>query len=205
MLEDAPTEATVTATVAGGKVTGLTVGHAGTGYLKAPAILISGGGGSGATASATIANGGIAAVHVTAGGKNYTSAPTVTVGGPTSKRVVTSLWSNDNTSVAGSEPGAAVSLQVVDKYYSALLGYTGLPHMAALPGDVLLNLDARVRVWAKTGAIFHQILPDQPLHTIAYAEQATYADKAGTVADGAISAAQIAERASPPPSLPTAL
>jgi hypothetical protein len=48
------------------------------GYSTPPAVIISGGGGSGATASCSIAYGEVVSVVVTNGGSGYTSAPTVT-------------------------------------------------------------------------------------------------------------------------------
>jgi hypothetical protein len=50
------TQATATATVAGGQVTGFTITNAGTGYVAQPTITLSGGGGTGATAVVTLTN-----------------------------------------------------------------------------------------------------------------------------------------------------
>ena len=74
--------ATAVATVASGKVTGITVTAQGYGYTSTPAVTITGGGGTGATAVATIANGQVTAISVTAQGSGYTSVPTVTVAAP---------------------------------------------------------------------------------------------------------------------------
>jgi hypothetical protein len=187
------TPATATAAFASGKVTGFNITNSGTGYTAAPTVTITGGGGTGARATAVLSNGMIASLHLVAAGSKYTSAPTVTIGAPTG-HVTTTLWSNDGTSVAGSEPLAAVPLQVVDSTYSAFLGYTGLLNMAALPSDVLSYMNARVRVWYKTAAEknFVEVVPDSPLQTVPYAEQASYATMAGAVPDGSITAAQIA-------------
>ena len=54
----------------------------GSGYIATPAVLISGGGGSGATASAVIKDGAVTAIIITDGGVGYTSAPTVTIDPP---------------------------------------------------------------------------------------------------------------------------
>src|SRR5688572_25685417 len=41
----------------------------------------------------------------------------------------TTFWSNNGSSVGGSEPGAAVALSVASGLYSVLLGDTSLPNM----------------------------------------------------------------------------
>lgn len=55
---------------------------AGTGYLFAPQITITGGGGSGATAYATIdGEGGLSGIVITNGGSGYTTTPTIVING----------------------------------------------------------------------------------------------------------------------------
>ena len=51
----------------------------------------------------------------------------------------TTFWSNDSTSVAGSEPTAAVSLAVSKGLYAVLLGDISLGNMSAIPARGLLN------------------------------------------------------------------
>lgn len=60
-----------------GRVTRARVTAGGSGYSSAPAVALTGGGGTGATAVATIANGAVASVRITNGGTGYTSAPAV--------------------------------------------------------------------------------------------------------------------------------
>jgi acrosin len=69
------TGATGVATIAGGRVTGVTITNGGAGYLS---VDFGGGGGSGATGVATIAGGRVTGVTITNGGLGYISAPTVT-------------------------------------------------------------------------------------------------------------------------------
>jgi hypothetical protein len=74
--------ASVTATVAGGAVTGFTGLVGGSGYINGALISFSGGGGTGAVAVATVTGGVITAITVFNGGTGYTSAPTVTISNP---------------------------------------------------------------------------------------------------------------------------
>jgi hypothetical protein len=78
----ATTNATATAVTDGDAITNVLIDHIGSGYINAPNITISGGGGSGATAVATIEDGSINTITVTAGGTGYTTAPTVTIEAP---------------------------------------------------------------------------------------------------------------------------
>lgn len=64
------------------RVTRVAVVAAGTGYVTAPAISFTGGGGTGAAAVATVAAGKITAITMTANGTGYTTAPAVVIGGP---------------------------------------------------------------------------------------------------------------------------
>jgi FtsP/CotA-like multicopper oxidase with cupredoxin domain len=62
-------------------LTGFTVQSGGSGYTT-PAVLISGGGGTGATATTRVSNGVITGVILTSPGTGYTTAPTVTFSDP---------------------------------------------------------------------------------------------------------------------------
>lgn len=64
-----------------GGVSAIDVTAAGDGYLAAPTVTITGGGGTGAEAVATIAAGKVTKITVTKNGKGYTSAPVVTLTG----------------------------------------------------------------------------------------------------------------------------
>src|SRR5262245_15395275 len=98
-----------------------------------------------------------------------------------------SFWSNNGTSVNGSEPGAAVSIAVVNGLYSVQLGDATLPNMMAIPGTVFNNADVRLRVWFNDGVSGSQLLtPDQRITSVGYAMMA------GNVPDGAITSAKIA-------------
>jgi hypothetical protein len=77
-----PRIATAVAQVVNGFVVGATVTDGGNGYTNAPAVTITGGGGTGATARATIANGAVTAITLLTTGNGYTSTPTITLAPP---------------------------------------------------------------------------------------------------------------------------
>lgn len=103
----------------------------------------------------------------------------------------TTLWSNDGTSVNGSEPGAAVSLTVVNGLYSVLLGDSALANMGAIPVIVFANPDVRLRVWFDDGTNGSQLLtPDQRLAPSPYLADGTVTT--ASLADGAVTTEKIA-------------
>ena len=62
-------------------ITGFSVSSGGSGYTT-PAVILSGGGGSGATATARVSNGVVLGIVLTNPGSGYTSAPSVTIRDP---------------------------------------------------------------------------------------------------------------------------
>lgn len=75
--------ATATATLTSGAVSAINITWSGQGYLTAPTVTITGGGGSGATAGTVVISGGqVTSIPVSAGGTGYTSAPTVSISAP---------------------------------------------------------------------------------------------------------------------------
>ena len=130
--------------------------------------------------------------RVAVGGVNFDS---VTAGQPglfkfalVSPDGTQTYWSNDGTSVAGSEPTAAVALTVNKGLYSVLLGNTAVPfNMNSISAAVFAHPDVRLRVWFSDGTNGSQMLsPDRRIASVAYAVIA------GEVADGSVSAAKIA-------------
>ncbi|MCW1884882.1 autotransporter-associated beta strand repeat-containing protein [Luteolibacter flavescens] len=63
----------------GSGVTSIPVTNGGSGYLAAPYVEITGGGGTGATAMASVTDGVVTSITVTSPGINYTSAPTINI------------------------------------------------------------------------------------------------------------------------------
>ena len=70
------------ATVTAGFVTGLTVTSGGSGYTSEPAVIFSGGGGSGASRKVILAGDKVALILVLTAGTGYTGSPTVMVEAP---------------------------------------------------------------------------------------------------------------------------
>ncbi|MHB8891823.1 MAG: DUF2589 domain-containing protein [Candidatus Limnocylindrales bacterium] len=65
------------------QVTGATITTPGDGYTTAPAVTVSGGGGSGLAMTAVLgANGSVASLTITSPGADYTSAPTIAIAAP---------------------------------------------------------------------------------------------------------------------------
>ena len=102
----------------GGQVSAFTVTCKGAGYLAAPAITLTGGGGSGAAAAATIENGSITTISITTGGVGYTSAPAAVIdSAPTSvfyRKQIDLSAASVTTLLAGSSSVAAF-LQIEEK------------------------------------------------------------------------------------------
>ena len=104
-----------------------------------------------------------------------------------------SLWSNDETSVDGSEPGAAVPLTLVRGVYQVNLGDTDLSNMAAIPVTVFETESLLLRVWFDDGVNgVQQLEPDTVIGSVAFsiraasAEVADVADTVTSLPDGLI-------------------
>ena len=173
---------TATATAnepSGGFVTGYTVTSGGSGYASPPTVSIFGGGGSGAVATAQISNGTV--IHITVvspGNGGYTSAPTVVIAPPPEDVSYDTTWSNDGTSVAGTEPGAAVIVGVSNGLFTVTLGDSSLPNMATLSASLFTKPNLQLRVWFNDGANgFAALNPAQKLTATPYADFANTAEK----------------------------
>jgi hypothetical protein len=204
-------QATATATVTSGFVTSIAVTYGGSGHTSAPTVTFSGGGGSGATATAIVSGGVVTGVAVNIAGSGYTSPPTVTIAPPPAHISYTSYWSNDGTSTAGSEPGAAVSVNVAAGLFTVVLGDTTLANMTALSASLFTQPNLQLRIWFNDGVSGWAVLsPAQNLTPTPYSIMANSASNllgtlpaaqlSGTVgsaqiAAGAVGSAQIASRA----------
>jgi N-acetylneuraminic acid mutarotase len=102
----------------------------------------------------------------------------------------TTYWSNDGTSVDGSEPQASVTVSVNAGLYAILLGNTAQQGMGAIdPALFAQHTDAKLRVWFSDGVNgFQQLSPDRPFASVPYAFSAGTAQTAGSapIANGAV-------------------
>ena len=102
----------------------------------------------------------------------------------------TSYWSNDGTSVDGSEPQASVAVAVNGGLYSILLGNNAQQGMGAIdPAMFAQHNDAKLRVWFSDGVNgFQQLSPDRPFASVPYAFSAGTAQSAGSanIANGSV-------------------
>ena len=172
--------ATATANLSGAFVTSYTVTGGGNGYVTAPAVTITGGGGSGATATATISGGVVTAINPVTAGSGYGSPPTVTIAPPPITIVFATHWSNDGTSSAGSEPAASVGASVAGGLFTVRLGDSTLANMTALPPGLFAQPDLQLRLWFNDGVNGFAVLnPVQPLTATPYARHA--ANLSGTL------------------------
>jgi formylglycine-generating enzyme required for sulfatase activity len=106
----------------------------------------------------------------------------------------TTYWSNDGTSVDGSEPQAAVSVTVNGGLYAVLLGNTAQQGMGPIDPTVFVqHSDAKLRVWFSDGVNgFQQLSPDRPFASVPYAFSAGTAQSA-TIADGSINKSMLGQ------------
>ena len=96
-----------------------------------------------------------------------------------------SVWSNDGSSVAGSEPAGGVALPVTRGSYAIRLGDESLSGMEPISAGVFDAEALFLRIWFKAGSNpFALLTPDRALGSVAFsikAASADYATIAGTV------------------------
>jgi hypothetical protein len=161
-------------------VTGFTIGPFGFGYLTAPAVTITGGGGSGASATANLTGNTVTSLNIISPGSGYTSAPTVTIAPPPNFSY-TNYWSNDGTSMNGSEPSASIPVGVTNGLFTVVLGDTTVSNMA--PIGAFNQPGLQLQIWFNDGTHgFAALNPPQPLTPTPYAVYATTAGSAASVA-----------------------
>lgn len=165
--------------------------YGGSGYVTAPAVHVTGGGGSGATATATISGGVVTAINPVSAGTGYTSIPTVTIDPPPANIAYTTYWSNDGTSVNGSEPASAVNVAVTGGLFNVTLGNTNLANMEPIPATLFNEPSLQLRIWFDDGVNgFAALTPLQNLTPVPYAVQSLNATSASNLL-GALAASQI--------------
>lgn len=87
------TTATGTAVLTAQALTSITLGIGGSGYITAPAVVIYGGGGSGATAHAVLTAAAVSSYVVDTPGSGYTSIPSIACVGGGPSGILAKLWS----------------------------------------------------------------------------------------------------------------
>ena len=184
--------ATATAIVSNGIVSSIVVNTSGSGYKTPPDVKMTGGGGSGAKATAILTNGMVSSIKVDTKGTKYTGKPTVIISQPgliTAQKYIT-YWSNDGTSVDGSEPSKSIPVSMNSGVFSVHLGdMTYGSAMKALTADLADKGPCKLKVWysEKPEGPFLTLDPDQLLGGNLYA---FYALRAG-VADRLSASAKV--------------
>ncbi len=125
--------------------------------------------------------------RITVGGTNYDATGLFKFALVNTAGTV-NYWANDGT--ASGQPATGVSLAVSKGLYSVLLGDTTVSGITtAIGSTVFANSDVRLRVWFSDGSGYQQLAPDQRIASVGFALVA------GTVSDGAITAAKLASGA----------
>jgi len=176
-------QATASASISGAFLTIITVTAGGQGYTAAPTITITGGGGSGAHATATVSGGAVTVITVNIPGSGYTSVPSITVAAPPAQLSYTTYWSNDGTSLNGSEPGAAVAAGVSNGLFTIPLGDNTISNMAAIPSALFATQPGlQLRIWFSDGVNGSVAL--NPAQNLTPAPYAAFAANATALANG---------------------
>src|ERR1017187_10026075 len=181
-------QATATANLSGSFVTSYNLISGGSGYVSAPTVTVSGGGGSGATATAIISGGVVTQINPGSAGSGYSSLPTVTIAPPPANITYVTFWSNDGTSTAGSQPVAAVSAPVASGLFTVALGDTTLANMAAINASVFTSPNLQLRIWFSDGVNGFAAL--NPVQNVTPTPYAAFANNASNVL-GSIPATQL--------------
>jgi hypothetical protein len=177
----------------GGFVTGYVVTSGGNGYATAPSVTVFGGGGSGAAAHANISGGAVTGVTAdNAGNGEYTSAPNVLIASPPANLSFVTFWSNDGSSVNGSQPLAAVGVNVVNGLFTVVLGDTTQPNMTAISTSLFSKTNLQLRIWFNDSFQGSVALdPPQNLTPVPYAVEASSVNSlniSGTLPNSLLSA-----------------
>jgi hypothetical protein len=185
-------QATATADApSGGYIIGYNVVSGGSGYTNAPVVTVSGGIGAGAAAIAHVSGGVVTSITVyngNFGNGNYTSAPMVTVAPPPPNFSYTTFWSNDGTSITGSQPTSAVGVAVANGLFTVALGDTTVANMTAISAALFTQPNLQLRIWFNDGVNgFAALSPVQNLTPVPYSDFATTANSlSGTISSSNI-------------------
>jgi Tol biopolymer transport system component len=88
-----------------------------------------------------------------------------------------SLWSNDGSSVGGSEPASSVEIEVEGGVFSVALGSAA---MDPIPAAAFAAGAVSLRVWIRPdGGAFEQLSPDRELSSVGFSFRAAEAEDSG--------------------------
>ena len=177
-------QAIVTANLSGTFVTSYNIVSGGSGYVSAPIVTVTGGGGSGATATAVISGGVVTQINPGSAGSGYSSIPTVTLTPPPANIAYATFWSNDGTGIGSgsTQPTSPVSVAVTNGLFTVALGDTTLVDMTAISALLFTQPNLQLRIWFNDGVNgFVALSPLQNLTPTPYADFAnTASDLTGT-------------------------
>jgi hypothetical protein len=111
------------------------------------------------------------------GNGNYTSAPTVLIAPPLDASYTT-YWSNDGTSVAGSEPSSAIDVAVDNGLFTVVLG----ENMTGMTASLFTQPNLKLRIWFNDGA--HGFAALEPAQNLTPAPYASFANTASNLVNG---------------------
>jgi hypothetical protein len=125
-----------------------------------------------------VSGGTVTAITVNSPGSGYSSTPTVTVAAPPANVTYTTYWSNDGTSINGSEPATGVIVGVTNGLFVVALGDTTIPNMAYLDSSLFVQPGLQLRIWFNDGVHgFAALSPVQDLTPTPYAEVAAFVNE----------------------------
>ena len=130
-------------------------------------------------------------------GSGYTSISNVTIASPPPNLSYTTYWSNDGTSVNGSQPTAIVSVGVTNGLFTVVSGDMTIPNMGSISAALFNQPNLQLQIWFNDGTDgFAALAPAQSLTPMPYAAFAGSASNllgtlpaaqlSGTVASGAL-------------------
>ena len=93
-------------------------------------------------------------------------------------------WSNDGTGLNGTEPAGAVSVPVSNGLFTVTLGDTTLSHMGAISAALFAHPNLELRIWFNDGDNGFAAL--EPAQALTPAPYATFANTAGSLANGSV-------------------